>query len=189
MPLNVDANLQKGMFLLASPKIIDGIFFRSVILLCDHSSSGSFGVIVNKLAETSIPDELINLKEMSSANVSFRIGGPVDPNQIVVLHSSHQGEAKGDLSVCDGVYLGSHFDSFQERSFVEKPDLLFCLGYSIWSAGLLEQEYFNGMWFLHRASKRHLFETPFSRLWQTLLREMGGKYKTLSMIPENLDLN
>ena len=30
---------------------------------------------------------------------------------------------------------------------------------------------------------------PPDKMWQTLLREMGGKYKTLSMIPENLELN
>ena len=36
---------------------------------------------------------------------------------------------------------------------------------------------------------KHIFDIPPEKLWQTILREMGGKYATLSMIPEDLSLN
>ena len=41
-------DLKKGTFLVASPDIKSGIFYRSVVLLCDHSAVGSFGLIINK---------------------------------------------------------------------------------------------------------------------------------------------
>jgi len=64
-----------------------------------------------------------------------------------------------------------------------------CFGYAGWGEGQLEREFLDGQWFLHQASARHIFLTSPEKLWQTLLREMGGKYTTLSMIPENLSLN
>lgn len=42
------AELKKGTFLIASPEVNEGIFFRSVVLLCDHSPLGSLGIIINK---------------------------------------------------------------------------------------------------------------------------------------------
>ena len=66
---------------------------------------------------------------------------------------------------------------------------LLALGYAGWGAGQLEREFLDGGWFLHPATKRHLFHVPAEKLWQSLLREMGGKYATLSMIPEDLTVN
>jgi len=183
------SDLKKGTFLVASPEIYDGIFFRSVVLLCDHSPVGSFGIIINKSLEIEVPEEMLNMEELTNAHIALRAGGPNQPNQVMLLHSCEQ-ESESNLPVCDGVYLGGDMECLQEMtSAAETPSILLCLGYSGWGAGLLEREFLSGAWFLHPASKEHVFETPPDKMWQTLLREMGGKYKTLSMIPENLELN
>ena len=107
----------------------------------------------------------------------------------MLLHTIEQA-AENNLHICDGIYLGGDLDFLQTISTVpEASDILLCFGYGGWSAGNLEREFLAGAWFLHPASKSHVFESPPEAMWQTLLREMGGKYKTLSMIPENLDLN
>jgi putative transcriptional regulator len=38
-------------------------------------------------------------------------------------------------------------------------------------------------------SKKYIFDTPTDKIWQTVLKDMGGKYASLSMIPEDLSLN
>jgi hypothetical protein len=43
--------------------------------------------------------------------------------------------------------------------------------------------------FLHPASKELLFDVAPEHLWQHVLRDMGSKYASLSMIPENLTIN
>ena len=53
----------------------------------------------------------------------------------------------------------------------------------------LEREFLDGGWFLYPASQELIFNVPSEKLWQTILREMGGKYATLSMIPEDLTWN
>ena len=42
---------------------------------------------------------------------------------------------------------------------------------------------------LHPAANRHIFQVPAEQMWQMILREMGGKYASMSMIPEDLSLN
>lgn len=183
------SELKKGTFLIASPDITSGIFFRSVVLLCDHSPVGSFGLIINKPLEVDLENDLLQVGDLKEAPIQIRSGGPNQPNQIMLLQSLGTG-TESSLEVCPGVYLNGDIDALQmgaaEGSFQQS---LLCFGYGGWSSGALEREFLNGAWFLHPASSHHVFETPPEILWQTLLREMGGKYKTLSMIPENLDLN
>lgn len=183
------SHLVKGTLLIASPEIDAGIFFRSVILVCEHSANGSFCLIVNKPIEMELPEEILNPKETANQDVQLRAGGPLQPNQMMLLHSSDQ-ISEQTLKVCESVYLGGDLQFLQEAAMnPHGPHLRLCFGYSGWGPGLLEREFLSGKWFLHPGSSKHIFDIPSDKLWQYVLREMGGKYSTLSMIPEDLSLN
>lgn len=183
------AHLTKGSLLIASPDIDSGIYFRGVILLCEHSPTGSFGVMINKILDIEIPEEILNLKEIANPRVQIRAGGPLQPNQMMLLHSSDQIPDQ-TLQVCSGVFLGGDMQFLQEAMSSESgPHVRLCFGYAGWGPGQLEREFMSGMWFLHPATAHHVFEMTPDRMWQMVLREMGGKYATLSMIPEDLSLN
>lgn len=183
------SELSKGSFLIASPEIDSGIYFRSVILLCEHTPSGSFGLIINKPVQMELPEDLINLKNQANTNVSILAGGPIQPNQMMLLHSSQE-LAEQALHICDAVFLGGDMQFLQESiNNAAGPSLRLCFGYTGWDAGQLEREFLSGNWFLAPATSKHLFDTRPEKLWQSVLREMGGKYATLSMIPEDLSLN
>ncbi len=108
---------------------------------------------------------------------------------MMLLHSSDR-IPEQTLKLCDGVYLGGDLQFLQEAvADANGPSIRLCFGYCGWSAGQLESEFLSGEWFLHPASAPHVFETPPEKIWQSILREMGGKYATLSMIPEDLSLN
>lgn len=183
------SQIQKGVFLIATPEIDTGLFFRAVILVCEHNPNGSFGLVINKQLELALPDELVKMSNLVNPNVTIRAGGPVQTNQMMLLHSSED-LPEQTLKIADGVNLGGDLHFLQKIISDEKgPDIALCFGYSGWGGGQLEREFLDGHWFLCPASKEHVFHTPLDRLWQTLLREMGGKYATLSMIPEDLTLN
>ncbi len=183
------SQLTKGTFLISSPEIDMGIYFRSVILLCEHTASGSFGLIVNKPLEIELPEDLINLKTAANSRMSIRAGGPIQPNQMMLLHSA-ESLADQVLSVCEGVYLGGDLQFLQEAANnANGPYMLLCFGYIGWNPGQLEREFLSGSWFLYPANSKLLFETPPEKFWQTILCQMGGKYAALSMIPEDLSLN
>src|SRR5690242_6390744 len=107
------SQLQKGTFLIASPNIDIRLFFRSVILICEHNSNGSFGLVVNKSLDLELPEEIINIHHLANPHVGIRAGGPVQTNQMMLLHTSdlipHQ-----TLQICDGVYLGGDLQFLQE---------------------------------------------------------------------------
>ena len=183
------SKLTKGSILIAAPQIDEGIYFRSVIIVCEHSPGGSFGLILNKTFDMDLPEELINLKDIANPKVQIRAGGTIQPNQMMLLHTSDQ-ISDQTLKVCDGVFLGGDLNFLQEAmSNAEGPAVRLCFGYSGWGPGQLEREFLGGMWFLQKGSARYVFDVPPEQLWQTILRDMGGKYASLSMIPEDLSLN
>jgi putative transcriptional regulator len=183
------SHLEKGTFLIATPDVESGIFFRSVLLLCEHSPNGSFGIIVNKSLELELPEEILSLEQLNNPRVSIRAGGPVQTNQMMLLHSSKK-IPEQTIEICEGVYLGGDLQFLQEAVIdLNGPDLRLCFGYAGWQAGQLEREFLDGGWFIFPASSKHIFETAPEKLWQTLLRELGGRYATLSVIPEDLSLN
>jgi len=183
------SQIEKGTFMIATPDIEAGIFFRGVVLVCEHNPNGSFGIVINKSLELELPEEVINIHNMANPRIQIRAGGPVQTNQMMLLHTSDV-IPQQTLEICDGVYLGGDLQFLQEAiTDPEGPAVHLCFGYSGWGAGQLEREFLDKGWFLHPASKRHIFDTPPEKLWQVLLREMGGKYATLSMIPEDLSWN
>ena len=183
------SQLTKGSILIASPDIDEGIYFRSVIIICEHSPGGSFGLILNKTFDMDLPEELINLKDIANPLVQIRAGGTIQPNQMMLLHASDQ-IPEQTLKICEGVFLGGDLNFLQEAMNVsDGPAVRLCFGYSGWGPGQLEREFLGGMWFLHKGLARYVFEVSPDQLWQTVLRDMGGKYASLSMIPEDLNLN
>lgn len=183
------SKIEKGTFIISTPDIESGIFFRSVILVCEHNPNGSFGLVVNKALEVELPEDIVNQGQLANPHIRIRAGGPVQTNQMMLLHSSDS-IPQQTLKVTDGVYLGGDLAFLQEVASEENgPYIHLCFGYSGWGAGQLEREFLDGSWYLFPATAEHIFNTPPEKLWQSLLREMGGKYASLSMIPEDLSLN
>ncbi|GAB4190281.1 MAG: YqgE/AlgH family protein [Simkaniaceae bacterium] len=183
------SKLKRGTFLIASPEINEGVYFRSVILLCEHTVSGSFGLMIDKPMDIELPEELGALENWENSHIQLRTGGPMQPSQMMLLHDIPD-IPEQTLQVCPGVFLGGDLQ-FLQKSLKEKNSapMLLCFGYCGWGPGALEREFLDGAWYLHPAAKEHIFETPPEVLWRTILREMGGKYASLSMIPEDLSLN
>ena len=183
------SQIQKGTFLIATPDVDMGFFARSVILICEHSVSGSFGLVINKSIDLDLPEQIMNINNLENPNINIRSGGPVQTNQMMLLHTSDT-IPQQTLQICDNVYLGGDLDFLQD-AITEKngPSVNLCFGYTSWGSGQLEREFLDGSWFLHPATGYHVFQNPADKTWSTLLREMGGKYANLSLIPEDLSVN
>jgi putative transcriptional regulator len=183
------SHLDKGTLLIATPEIEEGLFFRSVILLCEHASTGSFGIIINKPLELEVPEEIISLQNQQNPHLEMRAGGPVQTSQMMLIHSCESVKSQ-TIEICQEVYLGGDMAFLQEAiSNPSGPAIRLCFGYTGWAAGALEREFLNGDWFLHPCRKEHVFSIPPEKLWQTVLKEMGGRYATLAMMPSDLMLN
>ena len=183
------AQLNKGTLLVASPDIDNGLYFRAVVILCEHSSNGSFGIVVNKPIDIEIPEEILNTKEIVNPQIQLHAGGNLQPNQMMLLHSSDQ-HPENTLKLCDNVYLGGDLQFLQEANTeTNGPSVRLCFGYCGWGPGQLEREFLSGLWFPYPGSTSYVFDPNPAKLWRRILCDMGGKYATLSMIPDDLSLN
>ncbi len=184
---NRSSPLSKGTLLLASPEIDEGIYRKSVILLCDHSPAGSFGLIINKMQDPSFFEE-IPLNSLKKTPHSFRIGGPMQPNQIMLIHG-YDSIPEQTLTICPGVYLGGD-ETFLKKLSHECSDehYLICFGFAGWGNGALEQEVESGLWYTYPAKKDLIFSQS-SHLWSQILKMKGGKFEAMSQIPDDLTQN
>ena len=108
------STIQRGTFLIATPDIDSGLFFRSVVLVCEHNIGGSFGLIINRSVDLELPEEIFHLREMNNPHVSVRASGPVQTNQMMLLHTAAEKPTGQEmLSICENVWLGGdlHFSA------------------------------------------------------------------------------
>lgn len=180
--------LAAGTLLVAEPPMADPNFKRSVILLCEHSAEGSFGLILNK------PSPLL-LSEVAGMKLpdglQLGIGGPVQPDTLHFIHSFGE-EIEGALPVAEDIWWGGSLESLLEEIDEERndaEDVRFFLGYSGWGEGQLEEEVDEGGWIVLSATDHVVFAEGDDELWRQILRKLGGEYALLSTFPDNPRMN
>ena len=174
-----------GMLLVAPPMVRDPNFARTVVLLCEHGASGSFGLVLNRPLSVDLSEILEGCEGLVST------GGPVQRDTLHYLH--RHGDMLDDAAeVVDGVYWGGDFGAVRimiETQITSQRSLRFFLGYAGWSAGQLESEIEAGGWFLTRAKPAFVFHPYPKSLWRAVLRHMGGEYALLVNFPDHPRVN
>lgn len=180
--------LAVGALLVAEPPMADPNFKRSVVLLCQHSDEGSFGLVLNKPSPMQL-SEVSGLK--LPAGLQLGLGGPVQPDSLHFLHPFGD-EIDGALQIAEGIWWGGNMESLLEVIGDERVDALdvrFFLGYSGWGDGQLEEEVVDGGWIVLPATDSLVFSEGDDELWRQILRELGGEYALLSTFPDNPRMN
>lgn len=176
------------MLLIAPPMIHDSNFRRSVVLLCEHSPEGSFGLTLNDPLSASLPDVL---PEIGGFPAPLGRGGPVQTDTLHFIHRRGE-EIPGTISVSTGIYWGGDFDILKlliEANNIAIEDIRFFLGYAGWSPGQLQREIEQGGWILVPGSPDAVFSKNASDLWRRVLRDLGGEFAVLANFPEDPRLN
>jgi putative transcriptional regulator len=180
--------LRTGILLIANAELQDPNFRRTVVLLCEHNNSGTFGLILNRplsLDMMSVVDDYIG------ENLPLYWGGPVQQNMIHVLH--RYGELVSDCTaVADGVYWGGDYEqikSLLDTRQVDPKGFKFFLGYSGWGEGQLDDEMQGHSWYLFPGDAHTVFEEDAERMWSRILRRKGGDYAIVAMFPQDPQLN
>jgi len=179
--------LTPGVLLIAHPMLGDPNFRRTVVLICEHSPEGSFGLILNRPLDV----ELGEIVEGLAGHDLLSLGGPVQQDTLHFLHR-HDDVLEGAIPVMDGVHWGGDFEMVKTLVWAEQAtrrDLRFFLGYAGWSSGQLEDEVEEGGWFLAPATDDLIFQEDPHRLWRTVLRRMGGEYALLANFPDDPRMN
>ncbi len=79
-------------FLIAMPGLNDDLFGKSVVYMCEHSSRGALGLIINKPSDITVQDLFdkvdMPLRRPELAGLPVFQGGPLQPERGFVLHES-----------------------------------------------------------------------------------------------------
>jgi len=166
--------LEAGVFLVATHRILDPRFSRSVILLTRYGREGAMGVIVNRPTEHRLSDLLPEIESLEGRSDRLFFGGPVSVNGIVVLlESAEEVKLEHTERVFDGVYLSGSPEAFALiiGRKEESPAIRGYAGYAGWAPGQLEAEIARKDWSIVRADASTIFRKEPSTLWKELSPE------------------
>jgi len=175
-------SLHPGQFLLAEPFLPDVSFQRSVLLLCEHNTDGSIGLIMNQ----SLKMKWSDIQEDNNPNFDsqFYLGGPVGNDTLHFIHKI--ADLPDAVEIIPGVYWNGDFDELRNRIHTKKifaSHIKFFLGYSAWYPDQLEDEIKESTWVTTPATASYIFSADTKNLWRDIMQSLGGEYTSLANAP------
>lgn len=177
-----------GILLIADPFLKDPNFLRSVVLLCEHQTEGSFGFVLNRLLDDTL-DQLVPGFE----GMVFPVfdGGPVQKDSLHFLHRLPDAIPGGQEIVKD-VYWGGDFDAIPDLAkagLLNASNIRFFIGYSGWGEGQLQTEMEEKTWLTVAANRKLVFHQNHLEIWKDSLRLLGGEFEMMINFPLDPQLN
>ncbi len=177
----------RGQLLIAGPALIDPNFWRTVVLVVEHSEEGAFGLVLNRPSETLVGEAVPEIEELVEPDGPLYIGGPVQPSGVVVLgRFEDPGEAV--LLAFDDMGVLAAGPTPEEHSAGLRSGRAF-VGHAGWGAGQLDDELERGDWILEPALIEDAFCEEPRELWSRVLTRKGGSYALVARMPADPSLN
>jgi putative transcriptional regulator len=164
------------LLLLSMPQMADPNFARSVVLLCEYTDEGAFGLVVNRPMEQPAWT-LIRTDPPITVNPDLHlwVGGPVEPQRTWVLMSDTLGPDDEHREVCPGVLL-SVSESLTLSLLQGPPSSRFRViaGYAGWGPGQLDRELAASAWLAMPVDPTLIFAAPPDQMWELAIRRLGA---------------
>lgn len=170
-----------GKLLVATPRLIDPNFFRTVILMLQDDDEGTVGVVLNRPTEEAVDPHLPEWADRVMSPRLIHFGGPVEPEVAIGLSNSAEGMASG----VPGLNL---VDLSAPPEHQQGPSVRIYSGYAGWGEGQLESEIEMGSWYVVQASPDDPFDDPMGQ-WRRVLRRQPGMLALVSTYPDDIRLN
>lgn len=179
----------KGHLLLDGGALTGSFFHRAVVLICDHSAQGAFGLVLNRPSENRLEDVLPHeLPDKISTEVLYA-GGPVQPAALSYLHCP---KFLADSTDITSLLVGHDLDQLRQlgEALPERERLRVFAGYAGWAPGQLENEMAKDAWLVEPATLGLIFHQPADELWRRLLlRREDWRDRILAEAPDDLSWN
>ena len=162
----------KDHFLIATERMKDNRFEKTVIVMLESDENGAWGVVINKRLGTMpialLIDPSINTSEerekLYKIDIPIFWGGPVDVKEIFILHST---EYKSDTTKNYGnISISQDYNilfDIAENKGPKKSLVIF--GYSGWGSGQLEGEMERDHWILSDIDLDVTFDNESNTKW------------------------
>jgi putative transcriptional regulator len=173
----------RGHLIVAGAALEDPSFRRTVVLLGEHGEDGAMGIVLNRASTVTVPEAVPPLAELAAVDDLVYIGGPVQPQAVVVLADFRDPE-RADVLVVESVgFLPAEVDELPDVGDLRRVRVF--AGYAGWAPGQLEDELAEGSWVVLPSRVTDVFTEDPDGLWSEVLRREGGGYAVLSMLPDD----
>lgn len=177
----------RGQLLIAGPSLLDPNFWRTVVLVIEHSEEGALGLVLNRPSETSVGDAVPQLEELLDPAEPLFVGGPVQPSAVIVLAEFEDPSDAALIAFGDVGVLGTS-SSPEELTVGVRTGRAF-VGHAGWGPGQLDGEVERGDWILEEATLEDAFSADPRELWTEVLTRKGGSYALIARMPADPSMN
>lgn len=172
-PPDVSSRLAPGL-LIAVPQLLDPNFRQSVVLLLEKNDDGALGVIVNQESTLLLSDlcQDHSIPYAGAPGKRVRTGGPVHPDQGLVLYGAEHEDPEG-REVVDGLCVSASRETLTR--LCDRPDGRFhCYsGYAGWGPEQLDREISEGSWIVAPADAGLVLDAPTDEVWVRGMASVG----------------
>ena len=165
---------------IAIPSLQNTFFDQSVILLCQQDNDGAMGLMVNKPISHKLKrlfKELnINYDKIDASilNQAIYAGGPVNQENIFVLHGDHKNTYDSSIYVSQNLVVTTNHQILVDIANNNAPEhFLVITGRSGWSEQQLIGEIKANNWLNTQTDKQMLFNQDNQEKLQQSLQSLG----------------
>lgn len=172
-----------GQCLLASPFMDDPNFFRTVILLLQHTEEEAFGLILNRPTDfqlVKVADVIPDCHCIRNEPLFF--GGPVDGPLIAI----HDNLDIGGHAFLHDLYVTTNDKELKQLLESTEASMKLFDGFSGWGPLQLEGELETGSWMVSDIPKEWILENK-EDLWDRMIKGIGNRIVSNSIQSEDLN--
>jgi putative transcriptional regulator len=160
--------------LLSMPQLADPNFRRTVVLLCEHTEDGAWGLVLNRPTRQRAA-AVVNLSPPVEGDSGIEVwtGGPVEPQRgCLLLPEEPLGSEAFEVS--PGVYIAVSAELLRTLiAGVPMTRTRLLMGYAGWGPGQLDRELTESSWLISEVSTDIVFDTEPAAMWEAAIRRLG----------------
>jgi putative transcriptional regulator len=157
------------------------------VLVTEHNEEGAAGLVLNRRSETAVAEAVPDLVPLVPDEELVYLGGPVEQSAVLVLARFDDPEAAAMLVVGDVGFVPGDGD-FGLLAGTTRNARVFA-GYAGWGPGQLEVELEEESWIVEAVDGFDLFAEAEIDLWSSVLRDKGGVYRVVALMPDDPSQN
>ena len=158
-----------GVFLVATPALLDPNFRRSVVLVTQAPDGSTVGFIVNRPGRRSLAQILPENEILKRFTEPLYLGGPVEAAGLFAVFRAKE-NPPGALRVLGDVSFALNPAVVEVLLHAPPGPVRFFNGYAGWAPGQLAAEMESGGWYVLNADADSVFRKDMAPLWEELVR-------------------
>jgi len=158
-----------GVFLVATPALVDPNFRHGVVLVTQAPNGSTVGFIINRPGRRSLAQILPDNEVLKRFTEPLYLGGPVEAAGLFAVFRATE-NPQGALRVLGDVSFALHPAMVETLLHAPPEQVRFFNGYSGWAPGQLAAELKRGGWYVLNADADTVFRKDMDKLWEELVR-------------------